>query len=473
MREPTRVGSSYTGVALATAFGYVALFFVSAWNGSIRQPSLLPWFTSEASGVAVELVAHGSRARPIVILQLVVVAYLYVIYVWALRHWAALAPSMRRVRSSALVVAAIALAICPLNSSDIFAYIQLGRIMAVYHSNPYVMTYAGIHDPYSPYAWSPAPMPYGPVALPPFYIAGLASTLHPFAGVYLLKLIWYLVHACTMYVMARLLEGRPDGARSLFLFGFNPLLLIEILANGHNDVLVVFGVAAALLAVSRQRFAMGIFLATLPMLVKLTAGVLLAAITAYSIRRRGLVMGVQAAVLLIVLGLALRVCCFGNFQQMTVLFGGMPASWNPNSLYHLRTLLTSRTSSTWVIVAVRTAAIALMAAFCGWRLTRVRTFEGIARETVYVMLPLFIAYVFWPWYVTWLVPLAAIAPTTPAALIVLAYTATSFVVYVIDFCCLKLPVWRMVAVVLAHSPAALALLGWRKARPIASPVQET
>ena len=70
----------------------------------------------------------------------------------------------------------------------------------------------------------------------------------------LIKFAWLLIHflnAGLIYQIAKSTAADPRYA--LFVFAFNPLILLEELANGHNDgPLILFGLLAVL-AVQRGR----------------------------------------------------------------------------------------------------------------------------------------------------------------------------------------------------------------------------
>src|SRR5262249_18821571 len=282
-----------------------------------------------------------------------------------------------------------------------------------------------IHDDYSPYAWSPHPMPYGPVSILPFYLAGLVSTFHPFAAVYTLKALWYLIHVVTLRLLTKLLNGREHEARSLFLFAFNPLLVLELLINGHNDGLVVCSIVAALLAIRRRQLGLGVVLAAVPALAKLPCAVLFAAVAVYLIRQRGFVMVAYAAAVLVVAAVLMRISFFSSIQSTSVLLGVEPVWNNPCSFYGIVFRMLGH-SPGWRAVWGAVAAT-VMAAFAVWRLAQVRHFQDIVRETIYVFLAMFCGYAVFEWYLSWLVPLAAIAATARIQETVVLYTLTSLV----------------------------------------------
>jgi hypothetical protein len=131
----------------------------------------------------------------------------------------------------------------PLSLTDVFNYINYGRMEVVHHLNPYT-TYP-ILEPHSDpsYAlsnWHELLSPYGPLftlftfALVPLGVAGSFWAIKAVLVVTSLGLI-ALVWKC-----AKLL-GR-DPVRAIMLVGLNPIVIVWGLGGDHNDFLTVFAI---------------------------------------------------------------------------------------------------------------------------------------------------------------------------------------------------------------------------------------
>lgn len=128
----------------------------------------------------------------------------------------------------------------PLFSSDVFNYLDAGRLDALYGLNPYLATplarSGDIAFPFTGMAWMGAPSVYGPgftvlcAALAPLGVAAQLWALKALAGAASL--------ACTglVWACARRL-GRPPVPAALF-FGCNPIVLVATVGGAHNDLLV-------------------------------------------------------------------------------------------------------------------------------------------------------------------------------------------------------------------------------------------
>lgn len=168
----------------------------------------------------------------------------------------------------------------PFHSTDVFGYINRGWQQAAYHTNPYATTIVmipGWHDdPMITDHWVHNPSPYGFVFL---HIARWLCL--PFYGNFpaTVGLFKFSVGAVHLLITALLWFGLRERGRSvqmsmLYWYGFNPLILLHHVGNGHNDVWMgLFLVLAALLIQGQSsdgKWALLKWSAMLPMLMVAT-----------------------------------------------------------------------------------------------------------------------------------------------------------------------------------------------------------
>jgi alpha-1,6-mannosyltransferase len=146
----------------------------------------------------------------------------------------------------------------PYGARDIFDYIMRARVFVIYHQNPFIQTaavYPG--DPFFRYAWwTDFPSPYGPLWE---LIAGLGVRLAGegvLSNILIFKLIAALFLFGTAGVVAITLNWlSPERAVSgTLLFLWNPVLLFEIVGNAHNDITMLFWVAASIWAAGTRHW---------------------------------------------------------------------------------------------------------------------------------------------------------------------------------------------------------------------------
>jgi len=129
-----------------------------------------------------------------------------------------------------------------ITSLDIYDYIARGRITGVLNGNPYVQTPNHYADPFMDYAsWKEKTAAYGPVweVLSGFISRVSGDRLWPNMIIHKgVALVSYL--ACVLIVAALLQRVAPNRALAgTLLFAWNPLILLEGVANGHNDLLMM------------------------------------------------------------------------------------------------------------------------------------------------------------------------------------------------------------------------------------------
>jgi hypothetical protein len=161
----------------------------------------------------------------------------------------------------------------PLTSADIFNYIAGARILWVHGENPLVVPpLAFPDDPFFRLLtfWQGIPSPYGPlwslIAGVPVLIGGddPRRAVLAFKGV---SIAFFLATGGLLYLTA--VRIRPDsGVPTLLAYTWNPLAVLHVAGNGHNDSVMLFFVAALLYALARGWTAAAIVALTASALVK-------------------------------------------------------------------------------------------------------------------------------------------------------------------------------------------------------------
>ena len=151
-------------------------------------------------------------------------------------------------------------------SYDFFNYLFTAKTVLVYHQNPYTVTplqFSGI-DPWTNFMrWTHLSSAYTPfwilLSLAPYviglgyFILVLFATKFMIAGFYLLA-SWALSRALRA-------DNPKQHAYGVALFSLNPLILIESLVSGHNDiVLVAFAMLSVMAYVKKDELRSWIYL---------------------------------------------------------------------------------------------------------------------------------------------------------------------------------------------------------------------
>lgn len=144
-------------------------------------------------------------------------------------------------------------------SYDIFNYILTAKVLYLYRENPYVVMpiqFAG--DPFLAFTHAANKIAlYGPswigiTGLP--YILGFGNFIFTVLNFKLLVAFFYLATSWIIYKISK--DLLP-----VVLFSLNPLVIIETLVSGHNDIVMVFLVLCGIFFLSKKKlFPSSIFL---------------------------------------------------------------------------------------------------------------------------------------------------------------------------------------------------------------------
>jgi len=129
----------------------------------------------------------------------------------------------------------------PFLSTDIFSYLFSAKILYVYHQNPYkiIPELFRNRDIWLSFTlWTHRRYVYGPIYLAISTIPFIVFTAKKFLFIlYSTKIISGIIFILTGIIITKLTKNTK---KALFLWFVNPLLIIELLINSHNDVFMIF-----------------------------------------------------------------------------------------------------------------------------------------------------------------------------------------------------------------------------------------
>lgn len=367
---------------------------------------------------------------------------LMTIYGLTLQRWSQRQLKPSTVLALTAVFAGAACSFLPSNSTDVFEYLGFGRLVALYHLNPYAHTYTEIIDGYGRYVTWDAPMPYGAAVLPIFAIAGWLSKPHVLLGVYALKAIWAALHVVNTWFVYRIATALAlDAGYAAFLFGCNPLILFEESANGHNDGVLIFCALAALWLVQRRRGDTALVIACIGTLFKPSGLVWLSAIAVLLARDRQWRLLARGAAGCMAVTAFAGLLVPGSIAAVTS--DNSQWSFSEDSLHTIAIGIVQRLAAAIHVVASydtvftidRVVATLLFAATWAWCLRRIDSLRTAIDEVGWVLLTLLLAYAasVEPWYAAWLLPVAALTESTLLRQTILVCSAAFFALYAFPF----------------------------------------
>ena len=146
----------------------------------------------------------------------------------------------------------------PVTATDLFQYVLRARVGVVYGANPMSVPPSSFpSDPLLPFAgeWKDIVSPYGPAwELLAAGVARLGFT-GAVSGTLAYKGVAFLGYLACLWLLNRgaCRRGRPVGdARGLLLFAWNPLVLVQGVGNGHNDLVMLSWLLAGIIFWQRR-----------------------------------------------------------------------------------------------------------------------------------------------------------------------------------------------------------------------------
>jgi hypothetical protein len=337
-------------------------------------------------------------------------AVMFVAYMFAVRRVERM--SAKAVLMCIAALLALVLLAPPLLSTDIFSYGAYGRMGALYGANPYLHgPYAISLDPLYPFIgakWVNTPSVYGPLFTAISYIFAPLSIAASVLTYKAIAVVSALIVVVCVWHSARWRGVNP--VRAVALVGLNPLFVLYGVGGAHNDLLMLAASTAGLWAILQRRNRTGGGLLAAATWIKLTGGLLVpfALIGAGRSTRRSREIAVGVGAITAVVAVA----SFALFGTGPLHLPGTIAQSQAEGDWHsIPGFLGSGLGLTTVGHVVGILLAVAFALTCIWLLRKVRQgkldwLDGAGWATLAMLIT---ASSLLPWYVGWLLPLAAIS----------------------------------------------------------------
>ncbi|MGP0102862.1 MAG: hypothetical protein ACLPUT_14740 [Solirubrobacteraceae bacterium] len=430
--HPRLLGSAAQAALLGLVALSALLVLLTAAHSSFMTPTTNPryfpaWMAGPLGGLWP---SRSFSAQTMQALVAAILAAMYLAYLTAVGLGGRL--RARWVIGAILAVHFAFVLAPPLQYTDVFNYINYGRMGVVHHLNPY--TTVPILEPHGDPAfaisnWHWLVSPYGPLftlftyALVPLGVAG---------AFWALKLILCLSSLAVLALVwrsARML-GR-DPVRAIALVGLNPIVLVWGLGADHNDILMMLPLTLGVYLLIRARagaprlrlpymrsrvaheyLAAAAFVAATG--IKASAAVAIPIAFAVAPRRGAFAAGLALAAT--GLGLA-SVLAFGahlpGISSQTQLVTGV----GPANVLGWMLGQGGETDTLRTVLTVLAGAFVLCAAALASRAGR----DWIALAGASLFVVWIATSWFAPWYIVWILPFAALAARGRLTVVVLAF----------------------------------------------------
>ena len=340
----------------------------------------------------------------------------------------------------------------PLLSNDIFKYVMTGRILAVYGENPFIHVPADFPDDrfHDLVYWKAVVNAHGPLWRGMEGASALAGGERCASAVMAMKawpMLAYLATCGALYSILR--AWQPERALSgTLLYAWSPLVVLEAVQNGHNDVVAALPAVVAVWLGIGGRWRLAFPLLAVAVLVKPTAVALGPLLLVAAIRegrpsfvaaaregRPAWIAAIQGIAIAAVLVGAAYAPFWAGPQTLAGLDRDDIFSASPAEL-----LLRWLESAGWPLDRAMTVTAGLATGLFGllylgvllavWQ--RRVSLAGAAAAT-YLAYLLVGAQWFNPWYLLWLLPFAALAPERPIRVVGVAFGLLAPLTYLLQY----------------------------------------
>jgi hypothetical protein len=396
VRVGPRTGRAALALVILATFAVVAC---AAAGPSILVPRSVQTFPNWESGPL-----HDLFSRPIDDPQTLGLAFsgvlvaMFVAYVLVLGAVRTL--SMRAIVIVIVVLHAILLLSPPLQLTDLFNYLGYARLGGLHHLNPYThVIKQEFYDPvYRFTSWHSLKSPYGPLFSALTYPLALLPLPIAYWIVKSATVLMSLAFIALVWHCARKLGRDPRFA--VAFVAFNPVFLIYAVAGFHNDFfMLVPSMGAIALVMDRRDRRAGAAL-MIAIAVKYTAVMLLPFLLIGARSRQRVIRILVGLVATAAPMLALYPLLFGssipNLSDQSSLLTDF-------SIPNLVGLLLGIGGGTPALLKVATVAVVVVVAYEVWRRREWLTAAGWSTLALIASLAWLV-----PWYIIWLLPLAAL-----------------------------------------------------------------
>jgi len=370
--------ASQASAALTGALALEALFALMARSGELKVEVIETIALALAAGVV------------------------YFIALYVLEHSAKSRPAFWIILAAAVLFRLTLYSLTPSLSTDIQRYRWDGRVQNE-GWNPYALA---PDDPRLAYlrdhGWAVMPGPEIPSMYPPLSQLVFRAGARFLPGTVAFKLPFVLAELLVLAMLARWLQSYADGNYRLAIYAWNPLVIVEFAASGHNDALAIAAMIAALAIIKKRPGASAITLTagSLAKLFPVTLLPLALRLTGWPRKLRGWLAFGGAALLAGACVWPYR-SALTQFPQIFVRYQAIWQDYNP-SLYAVLLWFSGHAELAAGIGEGVVLGLAIWAA--------ARNIEPLRAAYLIVGAILMLAPNTYSWYFTWIVPLLCFFP---------------------------------------------------------------
>jgi hypothetical protein len=412
------------GIAATSALIY--------WFGLTRPYHLLDLYQRPLLDLRAFTEGYPEKLWPLV-LEFVILFALY-LAAWQIVRRAHGRSMWLIVVGGTVVFSAILLFMYPYDAADLFDYIMYGRIINVYHANPFRDVAAQFaSDPFYPYVgWRNAIAAYGPGWVVTTALGGRLAGDGILSNILIFKAVLAAFLAgCAGVIAAILRRLAPDHVLAgVVFFLWNPVVLYETIGQGHNDVAMLFWMLLAVWLLLKKHYTLTIIALLFGALFKYIPLLFIPAALAIALRDLGAArsrlryLGVTAAVSIALVVLA-YLPFWNGFETLSIARRmNLYTTSLPAVAYSLLQFSLHRETAARAVSLTALAITAIAALIVAWRAWRDRSELSFTRSMFYLTAFYLLVTVPWfhAWYAVWIIGLAALLPNDHAVRFALIFS---------------------------------------------------
>ena len=216
-----------------------------------------------------------------------------IVYLLIIKKEKSIFKNKKQVMIFIIIISFIFMMILPYLSSDIYYYIGDSWLCSKYHENPYYTTVnnlqnSGINDEIlnNTGYWKNTTTVYGPL----YNIIAIFLSYLSFGNItlalFIFKITSLIIHIFNTYIFGKLTNSK----KYTLLYGLNPLILLELLSNVHNDIyLILFLLLALYFLIRKKNISLTILFLALSMTIKFSTVLLIPFILIYCYRKESII----------------------------------------------------------------------------------------------------------------------------------------------------------------------------------------
>lgn len=180
-------------------------------------------------------------------IYLIIIFLISLLYILIIKNQDKIFKNIKQAIIYIFIVTILFVFMIPNTSSDVYYYLGVGRIQNKYNVNPY---YTSINEVIenneqakedkiiqnTPEIWREITVVYGPIWTIMCNVLTLISFNNVTWSLFVFKIFNLIIHLLNCYMIYKITKKKIY----VVIYGLNPLVLIETIANAHNDILTVF-----------------------------------------------------------------------------------------------------------------------------------------------------------------------------------------------------------------------------------------